>query len=156
MVRAAQTIEDRIVKEAIENNIEPFFPLKIAWRESRYQAQAVRKDTNGQHDWGVFQLSDHAVKALNVKNPLDPQENIDAAVGLLAHYLKVCGSERAAAYAYARGRCPSKQPPRLAASTRSPEPKKNLSGFFTDPWYGTGSGLSEVWDGSFHIAGVSE
>src|SRR5262249_44798488 len=116
MVQAAQTVEDRIVQEAIENNIEPLLPLKIAWRESRYQAQVVREDDNGQHDWGVFQLSDHAVKALHVENPLDPQQNIDAAVGLLAQYLRQCGSEQAAVYAYARGRCP-------VGSTRSPKPE---------------------------------
>lgn len=157
MVRSAQTIEDRIVKEAVRNNMNPLFPLRIAWRESRYQAQAVHKDSNGQHDWGVFQLSDHAVKVLHVSDPLDPQQNIRAAVGLLAHYLKVCGgSERAAAYAYARGRCPSKQPQKLVASARSPKPPENLNSFLSDPWYGTGSGYAQVGDGSFYIAGFSE
>ena len=106
----APSIEERIVKTALEKNIEPLFPLRIAWRESRYRPTAVGRDSNGQHDWGVFQLSDHAVRVLHVKDPLDPQQNISAAVGLLAHYLKLCGSQRAAAYAYARGRCPAALP----------------------------------------------
>lgn len=98
-------IEALIVEESTRAGISAHLPLRIAWRESRYSPGAVGRSPNGQRDWGVFQLADSTVRTLHVAHPLDARQNVIAGVGLIAAYLRLCGSERSAARAFATGTC---------------------------------------------------
>ncbi len=78
--------------------------LGIAAHESNFNPNATNVNANGTIDYGVMQLNTTTVKTLGVSDPMDPQQNINAGVGLLATYLqKYNGNQTDALWAYASG-----------------------------------------------------
>lgn len=97
-------VAQMVVNAANQYGVPPNLALGIASHESGFNPNATNVNTNGTTDWGVMQLNDTTVKTLGVSNPLDPQQNIDAGVGLLASYLqKYNGNTSLALQAYASG-----------------------------------------------------
>jgi soluble lytic murein transglycosylase-like protein len=98
------TVQQMVVTAAQQYGVPPALALGIASHESGFNPNATNVNSNGTTDWGVMQLNDVTVKTLGVSNPLDPQQNIDAGVGLLAKYLQQYGGdEQKALWAYASG-----------------------------------------------------
>jgi soluble lytic murein transglycosylase-like protein len=78
--------------------------LGVAAHESNFNPNATNLNSNGTTDYGVMQLNTTTINTLGVSNPLDPQQNINAGVGLLASYLqKYNGNQTDALWAYASG-----------------------------------------------------
>ena len=99
-----QQIAQMVIDAANRYGVPPNLALGIASHESGFNPSATNVNTNGTTDWGVMQLNDTTVQTLGVSNPLDPQQNINAGVGLLAHYLQVYGGDQSKAlWAYASG-----------------------------------------------------
>lgn len=99
------SIENIIVKKSINAGISPHVPMLIAFGESRMKPSLIHVNANGTKDYGIMQLNERTVRVLNVKNPLDPEENIEAGVNLYANYLRHYRSQatRRAVCAYQRG-----------------------------------------------------
>lgn len=99
-----QSVAQMVVSSAIAQGVPPALALGVAAHESGFDPNATHLNTNGTTDFGVMQLNSTTVQTLGVANPLDPQENIDAGVGLLAKYLQQYGgNEQDALLAYASG-----------------------------------------------------
>jgi hypothetical protein len=98
-------VQQLVVAKATQYGVDPRIALGIAAHESGFNDQAVnRANPNGTVDWGVMQLNDTTVKTMGVSNPLDPVQNVDAGVRLLASLLnRYSGDERLALWAYASG-----------------------------------------------------
>lgn len=97
-------IAAQIVRAANTYGVPPDLALGIAAHESGFNATATNKNTNGTTDWGVMQLNDTTVQTLGVTDPLDPTQNINAGVQLLAKYLSQYGGDsQKALWAYASG-----------------------------------------------------
>lgn len=74
--------------------------LGVAAHESGFQANAQNPTSSAA---GVMQLMAVTQQTLGVTNPYDPQQNINAAVSLLAQYYGTYGNWTTALYAYADG-----------------------------------------------------
>ena len=97
-------IRQMVIASAVRQGVDPNLALAVATHESSLNPNAVNHNTNGTTDWGVMQLNDTTVQTLGVVNPTDPQQNIDAGVGLLAHYDQVYnGDQSKILWAYAAG-----------------------------------------------------
>ena len=97
-------IASMVIAAANQYGVPPQMALAIASHESGFNPNATNLNKNGTTDWGVMQLNDTTVQTLGVSDPLDPQQNIDAGVGLLAKYLQQYGgNEDLALQAYASG-----------------------------------------------------
>lgn len=80
-----QQIQDMIRASALKYGVDPNLALAIAAHESNFNPSAVSPvNRNGTRDWGVMQLNDLTIQQFGVSNPLDPQQNIDTGVRLLA------------------------------------------------------------------------
>jgi len=96
----AQMVADAAAQYGVPANLA----LGIASHESGFNPNATNVNTNGTVDYGVMQLNSTTVQTLGVADPLDPQQNIDAGVGLLSKYLtQYGGNESLALQAYAAG-----------------------------------------------------
>jgi hypothetical protein len=100
---STQQIQQMIVDAANSYGVPPSLALGIASHESGFNPNATNLNTNGTTDYGVMQLNSTTVQTLGVSDPLDPQQNIDAGVGLLAQYLQQYGNSSQALQAYATG-----------------------------------------------------
>lgn len=99
-----QQIQQMIVDAANSYGVPPSIALGIASHESGFNPNATNLNTNGTTDYGVMQLNSTTVQTLGVSDPLDPQQNIDAGVSLLAQYLnQYGGNTNLALQAYASG-----------------------------------------------------
>lgn len=97
-------IQSLIVQSAQSQGVPVNLALGIASHESGFNPNAQHVNTNGTVDVGVMQLNSTTVATLGVANPLDPVQNIDAGVGLLATLLQKYGGNQALAlWAYANG-----------------------------------------------------
>lgn len=93
-----------VAASALAQGVPPQIALAVASHESGFNPNATNNNTNGTTDYGVMQLNSTTVQTLGLSNPLDPQANIDAGVGLLAGYLRQYGGDEAKALqAYASG-----------------------------------------------------
>jgi len=99
------SIAQMIINAANSFGIDPSIPLAVASHESGFNPTAINdKNTNGTIDYGVMQLNTVTVKTLGVSDPLDPIQNINAGVGLLAGYIQQYGGDvTKALQAYAVG-----------------------------------------------------
>ena len=98
------SIAQMVVTAANQYGVPPELALGIAAHESGFNPNATNHNTNGTTDWGVMQLNDTTVQTLGVADPLDPQQNINAGVSLLAKYLQQYnGDQTQALWAYASG-----------------------------------------------------
>ena len=98
-------VQSLIVSKANQYGVPPQIALGVAAHESGFNDQAVnRNNPNGTSDWGVMQLNDTTVQTMGVSNPLDPEQNVDAGVRLLASLLgRYGGDPYQALWAYASG-----------------------------------------------------
>lgn len=99
------SIAQMIVNAANSFGVDPAIPLGIASHESGFNPNAINtKNQNGTTDYGVMQLNTVTVSTLGVSDPMDPQQNINAGVGLIAKYLQQYGGDvTTALQAYAVG-----------------------------------------------------
>jgi soluble lytic murein transglycosylase-like protein len=113
-------IQQLVIAAAQQYGVDPNIALGIAAHESGFNPNATNHNTNGTTDWGVMQLNDTTVQTMGVSNPLDPQQNIDAGVRLIANLLaKYGGDAYKALWAYASGSGnvgPGKTPNTIAAN----------------------------------------
>lgn len=110
-------IQSMIVQAANQYGVPPSIALGIASHESGFNPNATHLNTNGTTDYGVMQLNSTTVQTLGVQNPLDPQQNINAGVSLLASYLNQYGGNvNQALQAYASGPGSLSNPPNSVAS----------------------------------------
>lgn len=100
---STQQIQQMVTSAANAAGIPPSVALGVASHESGFNPNATNLNTNGTTDYGVMQLNSATVQTLNVSNPLDPQQNINAGVGLLAKYYQQYGNWSDALQAYASG-----------------------------------------------------
>jgi soluble lytic murein transglycosylase-like protein len=109
-----------IIASAQQYGVDPNIALGIAAHESGFNPNATNHNANGTTDWGVMQLNDTTVQTMGVSNPLDPAQNIDAGVRLIANLLaKYGGDPYQALWAYASGSGnvgPGKTPNTIAAN----------------------------------------
>jgi hypothetical protein len=111
-------VAQMVVQAANQYGVPPNLALGIASHESGFNPNATNVNTNGTTDYGVMQLNSTTVQTLGVSNPLDPQQNIDAGVQLLASYLtKYNGNSAQALQAYASGPGSLSSPPNSTASS---------------------------------------
>lgn len=97
-------IQQMIIDAANRLGVPPNLALGIASHESGFNPAATNKNTNGTTDYGVMQLNTTTVQTLGVADAMDPQQNIDAGVGLLSNLLKMYGGDvTKALWAYADG-----------------------------------------------------
>ena len=97
-------IANMIVAAANQYGVPPQLALAVASHESGFNPNATNLNTNGTTDYGVMQLNSTTVQTLGVSNPLDPQQNIDAGVQLLAkYYQQYGGNEESVLQAYSEG-----------------------------------------------------
>jgi len=52
-----ETIQQKVVRYALEYQIEPNTALRIAKAESNFRADAINHNKNGSNDVGVFQIN---------------------------------------------------------------------------------------------------
>ena len=108
-ITGQQPVQIAIQDAADRFNVPKELAMAVAKHESGFNPNATYQNKNKQGvvtstDWGVMQLNDATVKTLGVKNPLDPMENIEAGVGLLADLLKrYQGDQTKALAAYSAG-----------------------------------------------------
>ena len=93
-----------ITEESYRAGIPPRLGLILAWGESRWTARPPDSSAGAK---GLFQLMPHTIKVLHVSDPYDSRQSTIAGLGLLAAYLKICGSEEGALYGYAKGDAPN-------------------------------------------------
>jgi len=112
------SIAQMVANAAAQYGVPANLALGIASHESGFNASATNVNTNGTIDYGVMQLNTTTVQTLGVADPLDPQQNIDAGVGLLAKYLtQYNGNEDLALQAYASGPGTVGNPPTSSTSS---------------------------------------
>jgi hypothetical protein len=111
------SVQQMLINAANQYGVPPALALGIASHESGFNPNATNLNTNGTTDYGVMQLNSTTVQTLGVTDPLDPQQNIDAGVSLLAKYLQQYnGNEAQALQAYASGPGSLSSPPNSVAS----------------------------------------
>lgn len=99
-------IQAMITQAANNAGIDPAIALAVAQQESGFNPNEVNSaNTNGTTDYGVFQINSTNLASLGLtSNPLDPQANINAGVGLLAQLLnQYNGDVQTALWAYNAG-----------------------------------------------------
>jgi Transglycosylase SLT domain len=112
------SIAQMVANAAAQYGVPANLALGIASHESGFNANATNVNTNGTIDYGVMQLNTTTVQTLGVADPLDPQQNIDAGVGLLAKYLtQYNGNDELALQAYASGPGTVGNPPTSSTSS---------------------------------------
>jgi len=102
---STESIQQMIVAAAAQYGVPANIALGVASHESGFNPNAINTaNPNGTKDWGVMQLNDSTIATMGVTNPLDPAQNIDAGVRLLASLLaRYGGDTRSALWAYASG-----------------------------------------------------
>lgn len=101
-LRMPKSILDLIVAESMNQGINPEIALGIAFRESRDNPMAFNKHSKAM---GLFQFMPRTIAILRVTHPFNPKQSTIAGVGLLAHWKRVCGSDKRAIRAFAKGHC---------------------------------------------------
>lgn len=98
-------IQSMIIVSAQRQGVDPLLALAVAAHESGFNPNATHTNpTTGSTDWGVMQLNDSTYPGLGVTDPLNPQQNIDAGVSLLARYnSQYSGDTTKMLWAYAAG-----------------------------------------------------
>ncbi len=97
-------VQSMIIASAQRQGVDPLLALAIAAHESSFNPTATHVNANGTTDWGVMQLNDSTYPSLGVTDPLDPQQNIDGGVSLLARYnTQYSGDTNKILWAYAAG-----------------------------------------------------
>src|SRR5580692_254982 len=89
------SIQQMIVNAANTYGVPPTVALAIAQHESAFNPNAINStlNTNGTIDYGLFQLNTSVLQTygLTPAQAMDPQTNINTAVGLLGKYIAQYG-----------------------------------------------------------------
>ena len=93
-----------IISEAVEHNIDPAIIIAMAYKESRYKADAIGDNGNS---YGLLQIQpkwhSNRMEKLGCTDLLDPYQNVTVAVDYLCELLNRYGSIDKALTAYNRG-----------------------------------------------------
>ena len=118
--QTAADIQAMIVAAAAQYGVPANIALGVAAHESCFNPAATNDNTNGTTDYGVMQLNSTTVQTLGIADPMDPQQNINGGVQLLANLLaQYGGNTYNALWAYASGSGnvgPGKTPNTIAAN----------------------------------------
>jgi hypothetical protein len=97
-------LQSLITSAATSAGIPPSLALAVAQTESNFNPNATNTNSNGTTDCGVMQINSSNLSALGLSNPLDPEANINAGVGLLAQlYNQYGGNVQQTLWAYNAG-----------------------------------------------------
>jgi soluble lytic murein transglycosylase-like protein len=97
-------LQSLITNAATSAGIPPSLALAVAQTESNFNPNATNTNSNGTTDYGVMQINSSNLSALGLSNPLDPEANINAGVGLLAQlYSQYGGNVQQTLWAYNAG-----------------------------------------------------
>lgn len=92
-------VEELIYEAAASEGLRPGFAIGIAWRESKFHADAI----SDEGAMGLFQVMPETARALGLDHPFDPIENTRVAVHYLKTLLLRYGSEALADCVYGHG-----------------------------------------------------
>ena len=100
-------LQQMITAAALQAGIPPSLALAVAQTESSFNPNAVSQvNNNGTQDYGIFQISSSNFGSLGLtpSSALDPTQNIDAGVSMLAQlYQKYDGNLSNVLWAYNAG-----------------------------------------------------
>jgi soluble lytic murein transglycosylase-like protein len=84
-----EEIDAAIAMAAARHNVDPNLVRSVVKVESNFNANAVSR----KGAMGLMQLMPSTARSLNVKNPFDPEQNVDAGVRHLKHLLESYGGD---------------------------------------------------------------
>jgi soluble lytic murein transglycosylase-like protein len=87
-------IQQMITAAANQYGVPASLALAVAQVESNFNPNAVNtSNKNGTSDYGVFQINSSNLSSLGLTDPLDPTQNINAGVSLLASLYNQYGGD---------------------------------------------------------------
>lgn len=102
-VTGSREIAQAILENADKNDISPTLAFSLAYVESRFNANAVNKNTNHTVDRGLFQLNSSSFPKLTEAEFFDPEVSAKYGMSHLRYCMDVAGNEITALAMYNAG-----------------------------------------------------